>query len=161
MGGWTPWLGLFALTLLFTLFSYLRTEGTIFADAVEYLERAFAFVRGERVIDAKQLRSAGITAVHLPVLWVSKVLSELFGFNDTRWILPYAAIVHVAITCLFVTATVHLGRALAEFIGGSRSESRTTGWFAGLVALGSPTLCLLYTSPSPRDQRGSRMPSSA
>ena len=24
-----------------------------------------------------------------------------------------------------------------------------------------PTVCLLYTSPSPRDQRGSRMPSSA
>ena len=25
----------------------------------------------------------------------------------------------------------------------------------------APTCCLLYTSPSPRDQRGSRMPSSA
>ena len=25
----------------------------------------------------------------------------------------------------------------------------------------APTICLLYTSPSPRDQRGSRMPSSA
>ena len=25
----------------------------------------------------------------------------------------------------------------------------------------SPSACLLYTSPSPRDQRGSRMPSSA
>ena len=24
-----------------------------------------------------------------------------------------------------------------------------------------PRICLLYTSPSPRDQRGSRMPSSA
>ena len=27
--------------------------------------------------------------------------------------------------------------------------------------LRSPHVCLLYTSPSPRDQRGSRMPSSA
>ena len=27
--------------------------------------------------------------------------------------------------------------------------------------LGEAMLCLLYTSPSPRDQRGSRMPSSA
>ena len=26
---------------------------------------------------------------------------------------------------------------------------------------GGPDICLLYTSPSPRDQRGSRMPSSA
>ena len=32
---------------------------------------------------------------------------------------------------------------------------------SGLTALGNLDLCLLYTSPSPRDQRGSRMPSSA
>ena len=33
---------------------------------------------------------------------------------------------------------------------------------AGLIALyDEPNTCLLYTSPSPRDQRGSRMPSSA
>ena len=31
----------------------------------------------------------------------------------------------------------------------------------GHVDSGKLTLCLLYTSPSPRDQRGSRMPSSA
>ena len=29
------------------------------------------------------------------------------------------------------------------------------------LAIGCPWACLLYTSPSPRDQRGSRMPSSA
>ena len=35
--------------------------------------------------------------------------------------------------------------------------------FAGLIISTKqiPKLCLLYTSPSPRDQRGSRMPSSA
>ena len=33
-----------------------------------------------------------------------------------------------------------------------------TGWVYGMVLANS---CLLYTSPSPRDQRGSRMPSSA
>ena len=31
----------------------------------------------------------------------------------------------------------------------------------GLIVQGAATACLLYTSPSPRDQRGSRMPSSA
>ena len=48
-----------------------------------------------------------------------------------------------------------------------------TGWQNAADATGSPvggnpcgdmdgyTRCLLYTSPSPRDQRGSRMPSSA
>ena len=29
------------------------------------------------------------------------------------------------------------------------------------LRLSKPSICLLYTSPSPRDQRGSRMPSSA
>ena len=32
---------------------------------------------------------------------------------------------------------------------------------AGMYQFGHPSFCLLYTSPSPRDQRGSRMPSSA
>jgi len=40
------------------------------------------------------------------------------------------------------------------------SKNRILDWFrAGLCVLSSN--CLLYTSPSPRDQRGSRMPSSA
>ena len=33
--------------------------------------------------------------------------------------------------------------------------------FQSLLVGGNPFACLLYTSPSPRDQRGSRMPSSA
>ena len=37
----------------------------------------------------------------------------------------------------------------------------TIGSKEGLAHLMLATLCLLYTSPSPRDQRGSRMPSSA
>ena len=32
---------------------------------------------------------------------------------------------------------------------------------AGQSVTGISSICLLYTSPSPRDQRGSRMPSSA
>ena len=34
-------------------------------------------------------------------------------------------------------------------------------WLNTTIGIGSFISCLLYTSPSPRDQRGSRMPSSA
>ena len=52
----------------------------------------------------------------------------------------------------------------------AKAGSFLTGLMAFLALLASGTgiaagyyawLCLLYTSPSPRDQRGSRMPSSA
>ena len=33
--------------------------------------------------------------------------------------------------------------------------------YKGKTSTSCPNICLLYTSPSPRDQRGSRMPSSA
>ena len=36
-----------------------------------------------------------------------------------------------------------------------------TALYAAAGYLAVPTLCLLYTSPSPRDKRQSRMPSSA
>ena len=41
-----------------------------------------------------------------------------------------------------------------------RSEGLLPSQIAQAIGRGAPT-CLLYTSPSPRDQRGSRMPSSA
>ena len=37
----------------------------------------------------------------------------------------------------------------------------TTTTFASMNEKGQPDVCLLYTSPSPRDQEASRMPSSA
>ena len=44
---------------------------------------------------------------------------------------------------------------LEEFVSGQVWRLRCVG------LCGSAFTCLLYTSPSPRDQRGSRMPSSA
>ena len=46
---------------------------------------------------------------------------------------------------------------IAKVIGGKEAEK----FKAYLAAFEDPNICLLYTSPSPRDQRGSRMPSSA
>ena len=58
-------------------------------------------------------------------------------------------------------------RAEATYIGAKRARddaaASETGFEvpAGGGGGGSTQCCLLYTSPSPRDQRGSRMPSSA
>ena len=55
---------------------------------------------------------------------------------------------------------------LKDLIGGLRpSDKFNVLLFAGssdvMAEKSLPATCLLYTSPSPRDQRGSRMPSSA
>ena len=68
-----------------------------------------------------------------------------------------------------VTGVVELG--LAPFIERSLEEAAESGATAVVLDMDTPggrvdaaeriADCLLYTSPSPRDQRGSRMPSSA
>ena len=57
-----------------------------------------------------------------------------------------------------------LNLLLETLIGGSKvdsSDSITVVTSIGDPRFFQPYSCLLYTSPSPRDQRGSRMPSSA
>ena len=60
------------------------------------------------------------------------------------------------------TACTHIGKLLALVVPGEQRGKHNKPSQAEFdrqpVFLGS---CLLYTSPSPRDQRGSRMPSSA
>ena len=49
-----------------------------------------------------------------------------------------------------------------EFVRYSSYEGTdSTGTVTRILGLKSDITCLLYTTPSPRDQRGSRMPSSA
>ena len=56
--------------------------------------------------------------------------------------------------------TVPLARRGRDVIGQARTGSGKTAAF-GLPMIERATPCLLYTSPSPRDKRQSRMPSSA
>ena len=67
----------------------------------------------------------------------------------------------------FIVLFPLFGALLAMPVGrsfGPRAAELTTTIFMLIAALSSWAVfldCLLYTSPSPRDQRGSRMPSSA
>ena len=65
----------------------------------------------------------------------------------------------VAIT---FAATLSVLEAVAEFGWDKLIIQAADGDDPSLIAtVHGLTICLLYTSPSPRDQRGSRMPSSA
>ena len=46
-------------------------------------------------------------------------------------------------------------------VEGARAETATTGNLLPNAGTGQTSVCLLYTSPSPRDAHESRMPSSA
>ena len=73
---------------------------------------------------------------------------------------PIAAVMSAAPTILNIAIVAHVDHgkttlvdALFQFAGTFRENQQ--------VAERALDSCLLYTSPSPRDQRGSRMPSSA
>ena len=74
------------------------------------------------------------------------------------WRLEEAGNIHSTLPAKFSTYTEELGKAgyAVGFTG--------KGWSPGRLQAGGRTVnpaCLLYTSPSPRDKRQSRMPSSA
>ena len=58
-------------------------------------------------------------------------------------------------------AAAALAFAPAAALAGPYVNVETNAGWTGSEYNGAATDCLLYTSPSPRDQRGSRMPSSA
>ena len=68
------------------------------------------------------------------------------------------------VICALVSATLLVGAFLFEHVGGMAPCSLCIWqrWaHLGVIAAAASGLCLLYTSPSPRDKRQSRMPSSA
>ncbi|MDG1986246.1 MAG: hypothetical protein P8M11_16965 [Planctomycetota bacterium] len=123
--------------------SWLRVEGALFADVVEYLERARALVAGEALIDAQKVRAAGVTALHAPALW----LANLFGQADGPWVLAYAAFVHVGISVGFLAATRRLALAIAQAAGLEGGALRLAGLLAACGALSSPTLLQFMAIP--------------
>ena len=55
----------------------------------------------------------------------------------------------------------HETAAVFEMVGGKSTRVHLNSFITGLDDLSNYDICLLYTSPSPRDKRQSRMPSSA
>ena len=89
--------------------------------------------------------------------------------QEVRRVLAVALVMNIAMSLLKLSVGV-LSGSLAVIADAMHSATDALSSLTGLItnSLSDPRPdrdhpygCLLYTSPSPRDQRGSRMPSSA
>ncbi|MEZ6014183.1 MAG: hypothetical protein R3F49_03650 [Planctomycetota bacterium] len=86
--------------------SFLAQHGWPMADAVEYLERARAFVRGEPVIDAQAIRPMGVSLLFVPLF----ALAEALGTPDAAWLAPAARAIAVLLAAGTALAAAQLAR---------------------------------------------------
>ena len=142
---WTDpiFLVLVAAAAALGLWTWMRVEGALFADVVEYLERARALVRGEALIDAQKVRAVGVTALHAPVLWIA----GLAGVQEGPWVLAYAGVVHVVIGAGLLVGARRLALSLGGAAGLEGPTLRAAGLLAAAAALGSPTLLQYLSIP--------------
>ena len=139
--GWPVWIGavaMLALVLLVGLFDVDRVTaiiGTITPFLIIFVVLATTWTIVTNDIDLASMNDYAQANVDttLPNWWISAL--NYTGLN-------------------VMTAV-----SMSIVIGGNFLDNRAVG--LGGIMGGIVYLCLLYTSPSPRDQRGSRMPSSA
>ena len=79
-------------------------------------------------------------------------------YDDLPWIAPMEQLLRDAYEASVPIVGICFGHQLLAQALGGRVEKFSQGWSVGQVQY---QLCLLYTSPSPRDRQKSRMPSSA
>ena len=84
--------------------------------------------------------------------------STIAGSNDGHW--PIFILEERAGSLELADLTIRTGHNSAD-AGAIRMEASSTLTVSRVVFRGHVGICLLYTSPSPRDKRQSRMPSSA
>ncbi len=131
---WAPWAALLGLAAVLFIGSWSLVEGTPTADVVEYLERAQALVRGEKMVDAHAIRAIGVSLIHAPVLW----LADLIGIGHGPWILAWAGMVHLVISGLLIVGAVRLGRSMARAASLDEERAILVGWVSGFATLASP-----------------------
>lgn len=98
------------LTVILQGFTWYGLEGYQLADSVEYMERAFAFVRAEDVVDSRVIRSFGFSALLTPFFAAARLL----GLED------YTALVWLvrALQMVLGLSLVVLVAGIAQRLGG-------------------------------------------
>ena len=130
-----PWVrGVLALTLLLQAASWWLLEGYLLADSVEYMERAYFFVRSEPMIDSRQIRSFGFSGLLVPFFWVA----DLLGMQDFKPVVALVRLFQMGIGLTLVLACVRLG---------ARIGGRVTGIAGGLLVGINPVFLQFSVSP--------------
>ena len=144
---------------LYTFFGFLlnmlggKVLGVALAIVLFFISVVFGFMFTE---DVKQYGGT-YTFLMMAIIFLPLILCGRFAF--------------LSLFAPNIDTSLYLMRELAVkmFLWGltvaiSQIVTQATGntiWTYVICGLYMLTICLLYTSPSPRDQRGSRMPSSA
>ena len=117
-------------------------------------ERGIATVEALRTADAKVLRREFSVVLERTIAELNGVscLSMEEAAPKKQQIMSSRSFGH------YVYDLESLGEAVASYIAIAAGKLRGQGSLAGMVQV---YICLLYTSPSPRDRTRSRMPSSA
>ena len=115
--------------------------------------------------DYKQSHSVRIMYVHVPAAWIS------LGIFSTITILSVVGYIFKIKNFFLISKSLapsgFVFNVIALVTGSIWGKPTWGTWWAwdaritSMLILALFYFCLLYTSPSPRDQRGSRMPSSA
>ena len=116
------------------------------------------------------IENASVHFGRVEVLWIDDDTASLSQFYDENMIKGFDLLSHVKPMVLGWNGTsaswlgLERDRALIDVIKkrtGCRVVTSTLSIIAALKELNISKICLLYTSPSPRDRQKSRMPSSA
>ena len=97
---------------------------------------------------------AQIAPEEKPLLSTISLIAPAISMGNRVVLIPSQRYASVALELVQTFETSDIPPGVINIITGNKSE------LADQLA-GHAEVCLLYTSPSPRDQRGSRMPSSA
>ena len=122
------------LTAVLQLLTWHGLEGYQLADSVEYMERAYTFVRGEPVIDSRIVRSFGFSALLTPFF----AIAHWIGVED-----------HSVVVWLVRLLQMSIGLALVVLCGrlGAQLGGRSAGVLAAFVVGTNPIFLQFSVSP--------------
>lgn len=130
-----PWVrALVVLAIALQAFAWSSMEGYQIADAVEFMERAQAFARGERVLDSAAIRPFGFPFALAPFF----VLADWLSIEDQRAIPWCIALLQCGLAIVLLVRCVRIG----AIVGG-----RSAGLAAGFLCAANPVL--LQYAPQP------------